>query len=69
MKFELKFQDDILLKKMRRHETFPENLQNFSYLKKIRKEGQLMTVVKEISHYHKETDDSLKGFKKGRCSF
>ena len=30
------------------------------------KEGQLMTVVKEISQQYKETDDSLKNFKRGR---
>ena len=37
--------------------------------KKLGKELQLMTIVKEISQQYKETDDSLKGFKRGRCSF
>ena len=36
-KFELKFQDDILSRKMQEHETFPENLQYFSYLIKKKK--------------------------------
>ena len=60
-----------LSRKMWGQEIFYENLQNFSYLKKkkLGKEGQLMTIVKEISQQYKETDDSLKGFKRGRCSF
>ena len=66
LKFELEFQDDILSRKMQKHEIFPENLQNFSYLKKkkkkIGKEGQLMTIVKEISQQYKETDDSFERF-------
>ena len=34
---------------MREHENLPENLQNFScFKKKLWKEGQFMTVVKEI---------------------
>ena len=63
----MKFQDSILSRKMQRHEIFPENLQNFSYLKKKKKwkEGQFMTVVKEISQLFKETDGSLKDFKRG----
>ena len=65
LKFELEFQDDILSRKMQKHEIFPENLQNFSYLKKKKnlwKERQFMAVVKEISKLYKETDDRFERF-------
>ena len=45
-----------------------QNFKKFQLLKKKKKsqkERQLMTVVKEISQLYKETDDSLKGFKRG----
>ena len=52
------------------HEIFA-NLKKNSVIKKKKlwKERQLMTADKKISQLYKETDDTLKGFKRGRCPF